>query len=780
MESVYQECFTDNRAILDKAIDLNYTAGIIDSATIIFDVRDDLVTNNGSDYSAIDSELKDIKRYNVFKYYDDINMLLPLETYHDLENNKVYADVDELGTYCIMDLEQWFYDLGITPNEQNNTLSMSDAQNTQVGINQLDDLKTEEQEEIINKQDKISTDYIPLTQEELQAQIELLMQEDNLPNSLGRLTIPTDSTLQSVNRQVDLVFVVDTTGSMSGAINNVKTYMGTLVTSLYNQGITPYLAVVDYTDYRNYPSKSTITLTKKDGDVWAYNRDEAIQLINQLQIKNYGYDETPIDALEMGRRLNFRSGATKFMVLITDEGYYVNNRYDVSNLNQMAELLKNGGLGYYNSRDIITSVVTTSSLKNTYNVLNGTTNGTYFDIYSNFSPQLKDFIVSRIQNEKRFSIVSSVGLGTITLDSALTKGGNTDTDNDRLTDSEEVNWSMITITKDGFKLPTLQECMSKKKGYVINGLERVSWVIRSQVKDISILPILSDPTKKDSDGDGNSDAQDSRPLFYDLRKALVFQSDRPAGKNSDGTVAEDLKTNDYSKEQLLTLHPNFKYQIGESDTPDVLFSEFTIMSTFLFARGEMEDVIKDMIGHFKGGTGTDYYNDILAKNIKEHDSTQKYIKLVKEKVISELVKNGGNLNAIRLLSGNKNNSQIYKYIQNNAKYPRFDTPSDISGGLTICINDTWGNLIEVDDFIFDGKYFKGILRFNIYDHFGLDEPDMLPKSWWKNYGELAGFRAWFVLQHYDKFNSKYKSFITRMVVEVPFQGEIYTFESMGK
>ena len=50
----------------------------------------------------------------------------------------------------------------------------------------------------------------------------------------------------------------------------------------------------------------------------------------------------------------------------------------------------------------------------------------------------------------------------------------------------------------------------------------------------------------------------------------------------------------------------------------------------------------------------------------------------------------------------------------------------------------------------------------------------------ENYGDSAGFRAWFALQHYDKFNDKYKPFITRMVVEVPFQGQVHTFESMRK
>ena len=35
-------------------------------------------------------------------------MLLPIETFYDESNNKVFTHVDELGTYCLIDLEKWF------------------------------------------------------------------------------------------------------------------------------------------------------------------------------------------------------------------------------------------------------------------------------------------------------------------------------------------------------------------------------------------------------------------------------------------------------------------------------------------------------------------------------------------------------------------------------------------------------------------------------------------------------------------------------------------------
>lgn len=43
----------------------------------------------------------------MFKYDEDINMLVPVATEFDIENHCVYAKADSLGSYCVMDMEQW-------------------------------------------------------------------------------------------------------------------------------------------------------------------------------------------------------------------------------------------------------------------------------------------------------------------------------------------------------------------------------------------------------------------------------------------------------------------------------------------------------------------------------------------------------------------------------------------------------------------------------------------------------------------------------------------------
>jgi len=65
----------------------------------------------------------------------------------------------------------------------------------------------------------------------------------------------------------------------------------------------------------------------------------------------------------------------------------------------------------------------------------------------------------------------------------------------------------------------------------------------------------------------------------------------------------------------------------------------------------------------------------------------------------------------------------------------------------------------------DGTY-TGTLHFTFKDNFGLDEKDL------NKYGFIAGFRSWYILQHYDKFNSKYKPFKTIVSIDFPISGRI--------
>ncbi len=133
--------------------------------------------------------------------------------------------------------------------------------------------------------------------------------------------------------------------------------------------------------------------------------------------------------------------------------------------------------------------------------------------------------------------------------------------------------------------------------------------------------------------------------------------------------------------------------------------------------------------------------------------------------MDEIDKNKGNLNKMKYTYDNKEKNTLYNKIFRKIENPHFGSVSDIIDGFTIAINDTWGNMIEIVDFMLYKNQYAGKMKFTIYDHFGLNEPDVK-----KIYVQLAGFRAWFALQHLDKYKGKYKPFVTMITFEIPFFG----------
>ena len=258
--------------------------------------------------------------------------------------------------------------------------------------------------------------------------------------------------------------------------------------------------------------------------------------------------------------------------------------------------------------------------------------------------------------------------------------------------------------------------------------------------------------------------------------AMIFQSPRRKGLDQNGNQANDMKTNDFTREQILAINSLFQYQLDEEygvNSPETLFTVFEEMATSLFSQGEMETVILDMINHFKNGNGVDYSNATLTSQASAPPTTQAYIELVKNEFLRELVIYNGNLADLQYNEATKSTNMLYNYVSANAQYPVFNSWADTLGGLTITVNDTWGNIVEVKNYSKDGNRLNGTLHFTIYDHFGLDQPDVE-----KVYVNLAGFRAWFVLQYYTQFNGQYKPFATVMEIDVPF--EVFLVDDGGQ
>ena len=106
-ESGYSYQILQNDAVLGVVPEFDYSDGLSVTDVVIKFMIDDSAVDNKLGVYADKPEFNGINRLQVFKYFEDNNILLPIETFYDEETKTVYTHVDELGTYCLMDMEMW-------------------------------------------------------------------------------------------------------------------------------------------------------------------------------------------------------------------------------------------------------------------------------------------------------------------------------------------------------------------------------------------------------------------------------------------------------------------------------------------------------------------------------------------------------------------------------------------------------------------------------------------------------------------------------------------------
>ena len=107
----------ENDAILGNAVGLEYQEGNVESVTLKFEIAEAYRENTSGLYAQYSEANQGIRRLTVFCWVDGVNMMVPVRTQYDLEHHLVYAEVNELGTYCLIDRELWYEQLGIMPED---------------------------------------------------------------------------------------------------------------------------------------------------------------------------------------------------------------------------------------------------------------------------------------------------------------------------------------------------------------------------------------------------------------------------------------------------------------------------------------------------------------------------------------------------------------------------------------------------------------------------------------------------------------------------------------
>ena len=336
-----------------------------------------------------------------------------------------------------------------------------------------------------------------------------------------------------VPAQADIVFIVDTTGSMSSAIRNVASNINAFVTELStNYNVLCNFAFVDFRDITC--GEKTKVVKSSTGSNWFTDVDEFKDMVSSVSVGGGGdTPETPFDGFGMADTLDYRIGASRFYIMITDAPYKVDNNYGISNIDDLTEGLLDSGT--------IASVISHMSYKDDYESIFEETDGVFGDIDGDFASTLMSlagkigakladgsWIVLRDSKYSRNYQIRC-------LKAPVTEGSDTDTDEDGIPDCEELT------EKTKFDFITEIEILLRRYG------------ISDEVNPMDTLDAYlykSDPTLKDTDFDGVEDKDDLKPRNHHFEGSLTYKKGESCNVNFDVdySILLDESNTDYHKD----------------------------------------------------------------------------------------------------------------------------------------------------------------------------------------------------------------------------------------
>lgn len=568
---------------------------------------------------------------------------------------------------------------------------------------------------------------------------------------------------KSLNASVEIVFVFDTTGSMSSVINNTQQNLGEFADELKREGISASYGVVDYKDITKDNDNYESRIIKNNYTNWFTSTVGIKNALNELKIYGGGdYEECAIDGLATAREMKFKENAQKFFILVTDAASKVDNNYGIESMGEMANLLLEDGV------TVAVIAPEEDDCHGSYDVLWQETDGTYVNIYSsNYLEALMKVADKIKENADGYWIALDTPVPKIVkLDAEPAEGSKNDTDRDGVYDIDELS------SVKPYKLVGFNDQLERLYG----GDARFDY------KQVGVYAYKSNPAKADSDSDGMDDKWDSEPLDRKIGMIIYERTyeytdeylkglsdwDRKNGKGSEDWQYQD-KTPDDLK--------NMKY-ISASDVNKSEAELEASMKTIvkIGTASNLQSVGEDMVSHFVNGTGNDYENEELNDAVRNHEQTCAYISGVEEILEDYFEVYADDFTHLKydpdyreesyLIYGIKDvNNQIISAgmvdREETKKQPSYNSKKDITNGIAICVHGLFGNRIELVSYNPENNEYE--IRVTLYDVYGLDSNDIetnkiknvCPTGW------IAGFKAWYILQHNSSYTN-YKPYITYM------------------
>lgn len=289
----------------------------------------------------------------------------------------------------------------------------------------------------------------------------------------------------------DIVFVIDTTGSMREEINGVKENASAFVDYLKIKGVSAQLALVAYEDI-DFDGMESTRVYKNGEKNWFEDVEAYKSVLTNLPLGRGGdLPECAVDGLETARLLDMRESAGKIFVLVTDAAPKADNRYGIPSLEAEIELLKNAGVNCY--------VVSAKEDQAAYQPLYKETDGLWADITGDFHTTLltaADKIGTEIVGDGYWIYLQGPVPVPVRLDAQPQEGSLVDTDKDGIPDVNELESATPTGSID------LDALILQISNGAITGTDYGT---------VMMYKYSSNPTATDTDFDGTDDALDSAP-----------------------------------------------------------------------------------------------------------------------------------------------------------------------------------------------------------------------------------------------------------------------------
>lgn len=472
--------FSDSRAVVGEPIDVsgdNLGEGIVSFA----------LKNAVSTFSVEDTEAT--FNTNLICKYNEDGTTEYLDTTFNAEKNMVSATVTGEGTYFVLDVKNLFDELGLAMPTVSEINTLADPE--PVATYSLRSVTAADEGNADNNGTSAVTTFAA-------------------PRATTNIEVASADTEKTITRassgamaQADIVFLIDTTGSMGDEIYNVKENVEYFVDALKEKGISAGLALIDYQDIEADGYDST-RVHKNGTSNWFYDMDAYKTAISALDLGNGGdIPECAVDALETGRLLDMRASAGKIFILVTDADYKVDNRYGIPSMAAEIELLKNAG--------VTCAVVSPSYEESTYYDLYNGTNGVWANIDGDFYTELMtlaDKIGSDIVGDGYWIYLEGPVPVPVRLDEEPKVGSTVDTDKDGVYDIDELEGATPTGKIN------LDELITKVSKGAITGTDYGT---------VMMYKYKSNPVETDTDFDGTEDLEDNMPKSNNFKGIMHYE-----------------------------------------------------------------------------------------------------------------------------------------------------------------------------------------------------------------------------------------------------------------